>query len=364
MTGSTFDDAAEAAEVPGPDTPDARETREASPIESSQPPAIETAHLAKSYGRARGIVDVTMRVEPGEIFGFIGPNGAGKSTTIRALLGLIRKDSGEARIFGMDCERDRVRIAQEVGYLPSEVRYYDRMRARELVDFAASFYPDPAACKARGRALADRLDLDLGKRIDDMSLGNRKKVGIVQALLHEPRLIVLDEPTSGLDPLVQRSFLDLLREENKRGVTILFSSHVLSEVQRICDRVAIIREGRIVSTQNIAELAASAVKRVSIELSQGTVDPAALEQLGARDVSCDGAYASFLFAGGANALVRALAGFDLVNVEIGEPSLEEVFMRFYGDEGSFSPLSDKGPVAAAKGDASCHAGTASSRREG
>ena len=293
-------------------------------------PAIETSHLAKSYGRARGIVDVTMCVEPGEVFGFIGPNGAGKSTTIRTLLGLIHKDSGEARVFGLDCERDRVKIAREVGYLPSEVRYYDGMRARDLVSYAASFYPDPAACRERGNRLAERLDLD--KRIDDMSLGNRKKVGIVQALLHNPRLVVLDEPTSGLDPLVQRTFFDLLREENERGATILFSSHVLSEVQRVCDRVAIIREGRIVRTQDVAELAASAVKRVAIELAGGAAaDADELERLGAQDVEADGAHASFLFSGGANALVSALASLDLANVDVSEPSLEEVFLRYYGD---------------------------------
>ena len=293
-----------------------------------------------------------MRVEPGEVFGFIGPNGAGKSTTIRTLLGLIRKDSGEARIFGHDCERDRVTIAREVGYLPSEVRYYDRMRARDLVAYAASFYPDPAACRERAVRLAARLDLDLDKRIDDMSLGNRKKVGIVQALLHSPRLIVLDEPTSGLDPLVQRTFFDLLREENERGATILFSSHVLSEVQRVCDRVAIIREGRIVRTQDVAELAASAVKRVAIELSNGVAaDAAALERLGARDVATDGPRASFLFDGTANALVTALGTLDLANVDVSEPSLEEVFLRYYGETGPDSADKPASPSAAPRGEA-------------
>ena len=166
-----------------------------------------------------------------------------------------------------------------------------------------------------------------------MSLGNRKKVGIAQALLHAPRLIVLDEPTSGLDPLVQRTFFGLLREENARGATILFSSHVLSEVQRICDRVAIIREGRIVRTQGIAELAASAVKRVAIELADGIdADAQVLARLGAQDVSTDGTHANFLFAGGANALTHALASLDLVNVDVSEPSLEEVFLRYYGSE--------------------------------
>ena len=301
-------------------------------VETSTVPAIETLHLVKRYGRARGIEDVTMRVEPGEVFGFIGPNGAGKSTTIRTLLGLIRKTSGEARIFGMDCTRDRVRIARITGYLPSEVRYYDRMRARELLDYAASFCADPASCRARGRELAGQLDLALDQRIDDMSLGNRKKVGIVQALLAAPRLVILDEPTSGLDPLMQRTFLDLIRHEREHGTTVLFSSHVLSEVQRVCDRVAIIREGRIVRTQGIAELAASQVKRVAIACAGAAADRTrTLADLGARDIEIDGAHARFLFSGEANTLIRALAHLDLVNVDITEPTLEEVFMRYYGD---------------------------------
>ena len=322
---------AETSHAAGTTAATVAETNRTAPAAAT--PVIETSHLAKSYGHARGIVDVTMRVEPGEVFGFIGPNGAGKSTTIRTLLGLIHKDSGEARIFGHDCQAERVAIAREVGYLPSEVRYYDRMRGRDLVAYAASFYANPAACRTRGRELAERLDLDLDKRIDDMSLGNRKKVGIVQALLHSPRLIVLDEPTSGLDPLVQRTFFGLLREENERGATILFSSHVLSEVQRACDRVAIIREGRIVRTQDVAELAASAVKRVSVEFAAGAAaDAGTLEHLGAQAVETDGPHASFLFSGGANALMHALASLDLANVDVSEPSLEEVFLRYYGDD--------------------------------
>ena len=301
-------------------------------------PAIETVYLVKRCGRARGIEDVSLRVEAGEIFGFIGPNGAGKSTTIRTLLGLIRKTSGEARIFGLDCERDRVRIAAFTGYLPSEVRYYDRMRARELVDYAASFYHDAPACRARARELAERFDLSLDMRIDDMSLGNRKKVGIVQALLAEPRLIILDEPTSGLDPLVQRTFFDLIHEENERGATVLFSSHVLSDVQRSCDRVAIIREGRIVRTLGISELEASRVKRVAIEVARAGELPSEdeLAAAGASDVQTDGPRASFLFDGPANALTSLLASLDLANVDVSEPTLEEVFMRYYGPAGESS----------------------------
>ena len=214
--------------------------------------AIETKKLTKYYGKARGIVDVDLAVEEGEIFGFIGPNGAGKSTTIRTLLGLIKKSGGFATIFGMDCEKDKVKILSEVGYLPGEVFYYDNMRAIDLLRYSASFYKKD--CNQRIAELADALSLDLNKKIEDMSLGNKKKVGIVQGLLHAPRLIILDEPTSGLDPLMQRTFFDLIQRENARGATVLFSSHILGEVQRICDRVAIIKEGRIVDLQSIDSL--------------------------------------------------------------------------------------------------------------
>lgn len=308
--------------------------------------AIATRHLTKRYGKARGIEDVNLNVRQGEIFGFIGPNGAGKSTTIRTLLGLVRKTSGEASIFGLDCERDRTRILEQVGYLPSEVFYYDGMRARDLLAYAASFYRTD--CSARMNELADRLDLDLDKKIEDMSLGNRKKVGIVQGLMHSPRLVILDEPTSGLDPLAQRTFFDLIREENRRGATVLFSSHILSEVQRICERVAIIREGRLIAVRSVAEMRRSAVKRVTLGLAHAEPDAKAgaagagtaaesarrtLEAMpGVRSLNMDDAV-TFLYEGDCNALIAALAGLDLRDVEISEPSLEEVFMHYYRPQG-------------------------------
>jgi len=185
---------------------------------------IETKNLTKYYGKARGIIDVNLTVEEGEIFGFIGPNGAGKSTTIRTLLSLIYKTSGQAKIFGLDCEADKVAILKDVGYLPSEVFYYDNMRAIDLFHYSASFYKKD--CSNRIDELASLLQVNLRQKIEDMSLGNKKKVGIIQGLLHSPRLIILDEPTSGLDPLMQKTFFDLIREENKRGATVLFSSHI------------------------------------------------------------------------------------------------------------------------------------------
>jgi len=270
--------------------------------------AIETKKLSKYYGKARGIVDVDLAVNEGEIFGFIGPNGEGKSTTIRTLLGLIKKSGGSASIFGMDCEKDKVKILAEVGYLPGEVFYYDKMRAIDLLRYSASFYKKD--CTKRIQELADALALDLNKKIEDMSLGNKKKVGIVQGLLHSPRLIILDEPTSGLDPLMQRTFFDLIQRENERGATVLFSSHILGEVQRICDRVAIIKDGRIVDLRRIDEMRKSSYKKVSITTESPLID---FSLPGAAKIAQDGAQTSFLYNGEINALIAALAGLPLVN---------------------------------------------------
>ena len=198
---------------------------------------IEIKNLTKSYGKSRGITDVNLNVEQGEIFGFIGPNGAGKSTTIRTLLGLIYPSAGSATIFGKSCIQ-HPEVRKELGYLPSEVFYYDNMRVMDLLKYSASFYNKN--CTKRINELAEVMDLDLKKKIDDLSFGNKKKVGIVQGLLHEPKLIILDEPTSGLDPLMQQKFFELIEQENKKGATVFFSSHILSEVQRMCSRGAFI----------------------------------------------------------------------------------------------------------------------------
>lgn len=288
--------------------------------------AIETKKLTKYYGKARGIVDVDLAVEEGEIFGFIGPNGAGKSTTIRTLLGLIKKTSGSATIFGMDCEKEKVKILSEVGYLPGEVFYYDNMRAIDLLRYSASFYKKD--CTKRIAELADALSLDLNKKIEDMSLGNKKKVGIVQGLLHAPRLIILDEPTSGLDPLMQRTFFDLIQRENERGATVLFSSHILGEVQRICDRVAIIKEGRIVDLRSIDDLRKNSYKKVSFTAEQPVAD---FSLAGAAQIAQEGMATSFLYSGEINALLKKLADLPLVNADISEPELEEIFLHYYED---------------------------------
>lgn len=285
---------------------------------------IETKKLTKTYGKSRGIIDVDLTVNEGEIFGFIGPNGAGKSTTIRTLLSLIYKTSGDAKIFGMDCHKDRVKILRDVGYLPSEVFYYDNMKAIDLLNYSASFYGKD--CSGRIHELADALELDLAKKIEDMSLGNKKKVGIVQGLLHSPKLIILDEPTSGLDPLMQRKFFDLILEENKRGATILFSSHILSEVQRICDRIAIIKEGKIISTQKISELRENAYKKVHFTVSQPLSD---FSVAGATNVQIEGNSVNLMFKGDCNLLLSEITKNTLTNIDITEPSLEEIFMHYY-----------------------------------
>ena len=191
---------------------------------------IEIKELTKYYGKARGIIDVSFSVHEGEIFGFIGPNGAGKSTTIRTLLGLLYPTSGSATIFGRDCIRDGSELRRDIGYLPAEVYYYDNMKVIDLLKYSSSFYGKVDL--PRIRELAGIMDLDLTRKIDDLSYGNKKKVGIVQGLLHRPKLIILDEPTSGLDPLMQKKFFELIREENKNGATVLMSSHILTEVDR------------------------------------------------------------------------------------------------------------------------------------
>jgi ABC-2 type transport system ATP-binding protein len=287
--------------------------------------------LTKYYGKTRGIEDLTFDVKEGEIFGFIGPNGAGKSTTIRTLLSLIRPTSGKATIFGMDIVKDAPEIAKNVGYLPSEVFYYDNMKVKELLNYSASFYKKD--CSKRIRELSEAMDLDLDRKIEDLSFGNKKKVGIVQGLLHEPKLILLDEPTSGLDPLMQKKFFDLLEEENKKGATVLFSSHILGEVQKLCHRVAIIKDGRIIRLDNIENLRGETYKRFNIE-TEDKLYNGLLNLPGVDDVMKDEKSANFLYKGDINLVMKELSGLKLKNILIEEPSLEEVFMHYYekGDE--------------------------------
>jgi len=290
---------------------------------------IQTDNLTKYYGKSRGIENVNLTVEEGEIFGFIGPNGAGKSTTIRTLLGLIAPTSGSATIFGKDIMTDGPAIRQEIGYLPSEVFYYDNMKARDLLRYSASFYnKSKHDMEARMNCLAKALDLDLNKKIDDLSYGNKKKVGIIQGLLHSPKLIILDEPTGGLDPLVQSTFFELLKDENRRGATILFSSHILGEVQKLCHRVAIIKEGSIIALEQIDALRKNSYVKVTLDLA-APVSRSMFSIKGISNLQVAKGRVSFLYRGDVNAIVKLLAMTRLKNVSIEEPELEEIFMHYY-----------------------------------
>ena len=286
---------------------------------------IEVDHLTKYYGKARGIIDVSFEVEEGEIFGFIGPNGAGKSTTIRLFLSLIYPTSGNAKIFGKDCIKYGPEIRQEIGYLPSEVFYYEGMKVLDLLKYSASFYKKD--CTKRLFELADLMELDLKRRIDDLSYGNKKKVGIVQGLLHSPKLIILDEPTAGLDPLMQQNFFNLIKEENQAGATVFFSSHILGEVQRLCNRVAIIKEGRVIKLQDIKTLQKDNYKKIRIladDLDQKTFDLPGVTNLSREDGAL-----SFFYKGDINQITQAISKLQLQDVVIEEPTLEEIFIHYY-----------------------------------
>lgn len=284
---------------------------------------IEIKNLTKYYGKQKGIEDVSFKVEEGEIFGFIGPNGAGKSTTIRTLLSLIYPTSGEATIFGKDIIEFGYEIKEEIGYLPSEVFYYDNMKVIDILKYSASFYKKD--CSKRMYELAKIMDLDLTKKVDDLSYGNKKKVGIVQGLLHEPKLLILDEPTSGLDPLMQQVFFDLIIEENKKGTTVLFSSHILTEVQKLCNRVGIIKDGSIVRVDNIEALKGDNYKRFTIDVD----DTTGFELNGVSDLTIEADGVNFLFKGDINEVISLLATKKVNNLVIEEPTLEEIFMHYY-----------------------------------
>jgi ABC-2 type transport system ATP-binding protein len=290
---------------------------------------IEISKLTKFYGKSRGIIDVSFNVEEGEIFGFIGPNGAGKSTTIRTLLSLIYPTSGSAKIFGKDCIKEGPEIRQHIGYLPSEVFYYDNMKVIDLLKYSASFYPN--VNKNRICELAKIMDLDLNRKIDDLSYGNKKKVGIVQGLLHSPKLIILDEPTGGLDPLMQNRFFELIHEENKKGATVLFSSHILSEVQKICTRVGIIKEGKMIKVEDIKTLEHTNYKNFKIEM-QEEIPGEYFNMAGVSNLEVNEKAATFIFNGDINKIVAKLYERTVINLIVEEPSLEEIFLHYYEKE--------------------------------
>ena len=283
---------------------------------------IETRRLTKFYGKSRGITELDLTVKEGDFFGFIGPNGAGKSTTIRTLLGLIYSTSGEAAIFGKDIIRNKTEILSDIGYMPSEATFYSGMKVKDVISLSAKIRKKD--CSAEAAKLCERLTLDREKRVEELSLGNRKKVSIVCALQHKPKLCILDEPTSGLDPLMQREFFDILKERHKEGATIFLSSHVLSEIQKNCSRAAIIKEGRLIALDSVENLSKTSAKRVVLhgvnEVPEG---------LTVKSVEAAADSVSFLFNGDIKELLNAVNALPINDMTITEPQLEEIFMHYY-----------------------------------
>ena len=268
---------------------------------------IEIQNLTKNYGKNRGVTNLTLNVEEGEIFGFLGPNGAGKSTTIRSMLGLARFQEGEIKLLGMDVKTQNVEILKQVGYMPSEAWFYSDMRVKDVIRLAAKMRG--MDCTAEAEMLCERLQVDQTKKIEELSLGNRKKVSIVCAMQHKPKLFIFDEPTSGLDPLMQAEFFKLILEYNAKGATCFLSSHVLSEVRKYCKRAAIIREGKLIKVDTVENLTKTSAKHVRVVTK--------------------GAEEDFIYRGDVKELLQDLAGKDVLDVVIEEPELEEVFMHFY-----------------------------------
>jgi ABC-2 type transport system ATP-binding protein len=292
--------------------------------------AIETEGLTKSYGAARGIVDLDLAVPVGAVFGFLGPNGAGKTTAIRVLVDLLRPTSGRARVLGLDSVDDSVEIRRRVGYLPGDAATYEHLGARELLTWLARLRGGVPT--SRIEDLADRFELDLDRPLGALSKGNRQKVLVVQAFMHDPELLILDEPTAGLDPLVQHEFARLVGEVARDGRTVFLSSHVLDEVQHLCDRVGVIREGRLVATETMASLQDRALRHVSIRFAEA-VDPAAFAALpGVGDLTVQGGTAlRCSLAGSPDALVKLAARHQVVDF-LSEPAdLEELFLHYYED---------------------------------
>lgn len=294
---------------------------------------IETRGLTKRYGSARGIEDVTLSVEPGEVFGFLGPNGAGKTTTIRTLLDLLHPSAGSARLFGLDSHRDSAAIRARLGNLPGDFGFGPAASGRQVVALLARL----RGVDGLGRAeeLAARFRADLERPLGQLSRGNRQKVGLIAAAFHEPELLVLDEPTSGLDPLMQEEFLALLVEERERGRTVFLSSHELDEVQRVCDRVGIVRGGRLVAVERIEELLGKARRRLTAVLAEPAASAGLAGELralpGVEDVAADGRRLTLTVAGDVDPLLKALAGHHVADLEVTHPSLEQVFLGYYRD---------------------------------
>ena len=291
--------------------------------------AISTAGLTKFYGEHRGVIDVNLEIREGEVFGLLGPNGAGKTTCIRLFLDFIHPTSGSATILGLDSRADSVRIRQDTGYLPGEFVTYEKLTVLDLLTYFANLR---GGNLGRAKTLADRFNLDLTRKIGELSRGNRQKVGLVQAFMSDPRLLILDEPTSALDPLLQQEFHRLVLEEAAAGKTLFISSHMLSEVEIICDRVGIIREGSLVTVEEVSALRERALTRVEIEFND-PVSPADFEALeGVTDVVVSDHRLTCSVTGSVDSLIKAAARHTVNRIESAHPGLEEVFLAYYSDE--------------------------------
>ena len=288
--------------------------------------AIETKDLTKYYGKSRGIDGLSLEVHNGEFFGFIGPNGAGKSTLIRTLLGLIHATSGEGRVLGLDINNNRTEILSRVGYLPSEISFYSGMRVKDIIALSAAIRK--LDCAEEAKRLCSRLDLDVSKKVSELSLGNRKKVGIVCALQHKPHLYILDEPTSGLDPLMQKELYAILGERRNEGATVFLSSHVLSEIGKYCDRAAVIKEGKLVACDSVNRLSAKGAKRVTLKGIRSSV---LLDGMRSLSEDEDG-NVSFLYLGESLKLLNAITASSPDDFTVTDPDMDEIFMHYYGEE--------------------------------
>jgi ABC-2 type transport system ATP-binding protein len=291
--------------------------------------AIQTSKLSKDYGLGHGLFDLDLHVASQEVFGYLGPNGAGKSTTIRCLMGLIHPTLGSAHIFGLDCQRDAVAVKRKVGYMPGEMPQFGSLRGRDVVAYLGGMRggADPGLV----RTIAERFDLDLSRRFREYSSGNKKKLGILLAFMHRPDLLILDEPTGGLDPLNQQEFYRLLRDTRDNGATVFLSSHILSEVEHVCDRVGIIRSGRLVKVAELDEIHRIRLHRLELEFAADTSIPEAAIRAaaGVEDVSVGDHTISCTVRGAVDPLLKALSGATVTNMVSHEPSLEEIFLTYY-----------------------------------
>lgn len=287
--------------------------------------AIEIKNLTKVYGKNRGIQDINISVKEGEIYGFIGPNGAGKSTTIKTLLNFIYPTSGEALIFGMDSVKESEKIKEYIGYVPSEVRYYDDVKVKDIIKYAQSFYPK--SNKEYVDRICNELELDMNKKMGELSLGNKKKVAIAQSLINNPKLLILDEPTNGLDPLMQKKLFNILIEEKEKGNTVFLSSHNLVEVQNLCDRVCVIKEGKIV---DIIEIEKSKTElKLKVTLSSSDITDDIVLNLSDKILDKNGKLYTFIYSKNIDSLVKELANYKIDELLIEKENLEDAFLNYY-----------------------------------